>query len=161
LPLGMVRVKPWSKETELPPISHSLRADFGQPTLVELHGYETSTIESAPGDSVDISLIWRSAVDNIPTSYTVFLHLADEQEQIVAQGDGFPVGGFRPTTSWRQDEVIVDEHTIQVPTDLAPGTYNLWAGLFDPTTNERLPIFIDSQELIDDRLLIEQVQIGN
>jgi hypothetical protein len=161
LPLGTVRVKPWSKETELPPISHPLRADFGQPPLVEFHGYETSTIEIAPGDSVDISLIWRSAVESIPASYTVFLHLVNEQEQILAQGDGLPMGGFRPTTSWRQDEVIVDDHTLQVPAELAPGTYNLWVGLFDPATNERLPIFIDGVQQLDDRLLLEMVQIGN
>lgn len=161
LPLGMVAVKPWSKETELPRISHPLRADFGQPTLVEFHGYETSSTEIAPGETVDISLIWRSAVDSIPSSYTVFLHLVDEQEQILAQGDGLPMGGFRPTTSWRREEVIIDDHTIQVPADLAPGTYNLWVGLFDPATNERLPIFTDGGQQPDNRLLLERVQIGN
>jgi hypothetical protein len=148
-------------ETELPPISHSLRADFGQPPLVELHGYEISTMEIAPGELLDISLIWRSAVDSIPTSYAVFLHLVDGQGQILAQGDGLPAGGFRPTTSWRQDEVIVDEHTIQVPAGLDPGTYDLWVGFFDPETNERLPIFIDGIQQADDRLLLEDLQIGN
>jgi hypothetical protein len=161
IPLGPVEVSPWPMETKLPPISHSLRADIGQPALVELHGYEISSMEIAPGDLVDISLIWRSVVDSIPTSYAVFLHLVDEQGQILAQGDGLPAGGFRPTTSWRQDEVIVDEHTIQVPAGLGPGTYDLWVGFFDPETNERLPIFIDGVQQPDDRLLLERLEIGN
>jgi hypothetical protein len=161
LELGPVKVKPWSIETELPPISHTLRADFGQPLLAKLHGYDISTMELPPGDYLDISLIWRSAVESIPASYTVFLHLEDEQGQILAQGDGLPAGGFRPTTSWRQDEVIVDDHTIQVPAGLEPGTYSLWVGLFDPNTNERLPIFVDGVQQPDDRLLLKRLEVVN
>jgi hypothetical protein len=161
LELGPVKVKPWSIETELPPISHTLRADFGRPLLAKLHGYDISTMELPPGDFLDISLIWRSAVESIPASYTVFLHLEDEQGQILAQGDGLPAGGFRPTTSWRQDEVIVDDHTIQVPAGLEPGTYSLWVGLFDPNTNERLPIFVDGVQQPDDRLLLKRLEVVN
>lgn len=161
LRLGSVRVKPWSMKTELPPISHPLRANFGHPTQVEFHGHEISTKEPASDDTVDISLFWRSAAENIPDSYTVFLHLANEQDQILAQGDGLPVGGFRPTTSWRQGEVIIDDHTIQVPSELAPGAYNLWAGLFNPATGERLPVFIDNRQQPNDRLLIERIQVGD
>jgi hypothetical protein len=44
---------------------------------------------------------------------------------------------------------------------LGPGTYDLWVGFFDPETNERLPIFIDGIQQADDRLLLEDLQIGN
>jgi hypothetical protein len=33
-----------------------------------------------------------------------------------------------------------DAHTIPLPAGLAPGTYQLWVGLYDPETGHRLPL---------------------
>ena len=158
--LGTVEVTPWPIETELPPISQSLQANFGQPTLIELHGYEISATQLAPGEIFDLTFIWRALDDNIPASYSIFVHLADNEEQIVAQDDGIPVGGFRPTTSWRTGEVLIDAHQILLPADMATGTYNMWVGFFDPDTGQRLPIFRDGEPQPDDRLLLQTMSVG-
>ena len=96
---------------KVPSIPNSLRADFGQPPLIELHGYDLAGLsvdEASPGDNLELTLFWRSLSESITTSYSVLVHLTDETGEIVAQGDGRPASGFRPTTSWRQGEVIVD-----------------------------------------------------
>jgi hypothetical protein len=84
----------------------------------------------------------------------------DEQGQIIAQGDGLPVNGFRPTTSWRQGEVIVDPHLLSIPDDLASGKYALWLGFYDPETFLRMPAFVNGQPQADDRILLSEIQVS-
>jgi hypothetical protein len=47
-----------------------------------------------------------------------------------------------------------DTHTIPLPAGLAPGTYQLWAGLYDPLTGVRLP-----QAGGSDAFLLAQVEL--
>jgi len=157
--LGSTLVVPWPLVTELPAIGQPLRADFGQPASIELHGYDLSATEIAAGESLDLTLTWRSAGSELLLGYKVFVHLANEGEEIVAQADGVPVSGFRPTTGWRQGEVIVDNYQIAVPSGTAAGPYRLWIGLYDPATNIRLPLYSGDQRLLDDRLDLTEVTI--
>jgi hypothetical protein len=159
VPIGSLQVEQWPKETELPPFEHSLLADFGEPTLIMLHGFDLATNSVLPGDALNLDLVWRSVAEEIMTSYTVFIHMVSESEQIVAQVDGTPAGGFRPTTSWRSGEVILDSHIITIPPETASGEYQIWAGLYDATNGERLPIFADGYQQPGGRLLLETIEV--
>lgn len=112
-----------------------LGASFGE--KVTLEGYAWQVDPSA----VQVTLRW-SAESYLDTDYTVFLHLVapDGKEQVVAQGDGPPLGGRWPTSLWPPGLVLNDVHTIPRPTDLAPGSYHLLLGLYDPATGERLSL---------------------
>ena len=158
--LGEVLINPWPLETELPDIANSMIAEFGQPPLIELHGYELSSNQVVAGDTVALNLFWRSLSDDIPTSYSVFVHLATEDETVVAQGDGIPGSGFRPTTSWRQGEVLDDLHPISIPAGTLPGSYPLWVGFYDPETGQRLPILYDGQQQTGDRLKLASITVS-
>jgi hypothetical protein len=127
--------------------------------LVALHGYDLSAETAAPGDRLSLTLVWQSLTAEIPANYTVFVHLADADEQFAAQGDGVPVNGFRPTTGWRMDEIIVDEHTFSIPEGTIPGTYRLWVGFYEPGTNVRLAPLVDSVVQPDGRLLLTEIII--
>lgn len=82
------------------------------------------------------SLFWTAPTAN-PTSYTVFVHLLDGSGALVAQHDGIPADGRRPTQSWEPNEIILDIHEIAVPeTAVLPLT--LVVGMYDSTTVERL-----------------------
>jgi hypothetical protein len=156
--LGEVHVVEWPLVTQVPPLQRPLRADFGQPPLVELHGYDLSADRAAPGERLSLTLYWRARA-RMETSYTVFVHLAGADERIVGQGDGAPKHGLRLTTSWRAGEVIVDPHAITIDADAPPGGYRLWAGLFDPATDARLPAAVDGAPQPHDRVLLGTVQI--
>jgi hypothetical protein len=160
LQLGSIDLLAWPMETEFPPIAESLKAEFGQPAIIELHGYDLSAGRASPGELLDLTLFWRSIGDYIPLSYTVFVHLIDDEEVFLAQGDTIPVAGFRPTTSWRAGEVIADTHQIQIPVEAEAGDYSLWVGFYDAGTGLRLPITRDNQQLPDNRLLLQAIQIG-
>jgi len=152
LSLNSIMVAPLPFENELPLISRTLLAEFGQPPVIELHGYDLNTSEVVRDDTLELTLVWRSLADNLHTSYKVFVHLLDESGEIVTQSDSVPANGFRPTTSWREGEVISDEFTLSTPVEIKSEEYALWIGLYDPETGLRLPIFVDGQEQSDGRL---------
>ena len=160
LQLGSIDLLAWPMESELPAISEPLEAEFGQPAIIELHGYDLSAGRASPGELLDLTLFWRSIGNDIPLSYTIFVHLIGDEEAFLAQGDAIPVAGFRPTTSWRAGEVIADTHQIQIPVEAEAGEYSLWVGFYDAGTGLRLPIARDSQQLPDDRLLLQAIHIG-
>lgn len=165
--LTTIEVAAWNLETDLPPVETVVEADFGRPSLVTLYGYDLSNDKSndissesaAPGDFLNLTLVWQSLTAEIPANYTVFVHLADEDERIVDQGDGVPVNGFRPTTGWRRNEVIADEHLIAIPPETAPGSYLLWIGFYDPGTDIRLEPSVDGVIQPNGRLLLTEITI--
>ncbi len=77
--------------------------------------------------------------------YTVFVHLLGPDGAPAAQGDQEPLGGFYPTDAWLPNVPVDDEYTLALPAGLAPGTYRLVVGLYDPATGERLPLLHDGR----------------
>jgi len=138
-------------------IDHPLDLRLGEHT--ELVGYTVSTQESSTKGTLVVTLFWQSD-GRSEADYHVFVHLLDDQGQMVAQHDGVPAEGQRPTWDWRYREVIEDRH--QVPVDeLRPDvTYALYVGMYDYETKERLPVIgPDGQSLPHDRIHLQDVQI--
>jgi hypothetical protein len=154
LTLGEVEIVPWPLRTEFPPIETPLQAAFGQPPQIELRGYELTP--AAPGAVTELTLFWR-AVEAPDTNYHVFVHLTAEDGTIAAQDDGPPDRGFRPTSSWRPGEAIVDARTMSLPPDLPPGRYALYVGLYNPADEARLPVSGAGAD--GDRLLLQAVEV--
>ncbi len=88
----------------------------------------------------EVELIWRGGDHPATAAYTVFVQLLDAEGRVIAQNDSQPVSGARPTTGWRQDEIIRDAHTLQFNELAAAGTGRLIAGLYDPSTGERVEL---------------------
>lgn len=158
LVLDQVQVVAWPLLTQMPAVTFPLRADFGQPPQIELHGYDLQQMVVQPGDEISLTLYWRARQD-VVDNYVVLLHLAGATEQLVGQGDGLPDRGFRPTNSWRQGEVIVDPRAFRVAADAPAGVYRLWVGLYDPQTFVRMPAFQNAQRQPDDRIWLADIQV--
>ena len=71
----------------------------------------------------------------VPHVYSVFVHVLDAAEGIVAQGDGPPELGERTNADWPVGEVIVDPHRFALPT-VRP--LRLRVGLYRLDNNTRL-----------------------
>jgi hypothetical protein len=148
IPLGYV-VVPWTGDMEN---AEPIRADFAGG--IHLIGGEVE--QAGAGDMMAVTLYWQSA-EAIDEEFIVFVHLLDEAGQLVASHDGPPAGGRFPTASWRPGMTVPDVHTLTLPPDLPPGTYELRAGLYDPQTGERLALtFQDGQAVEGD-----SVSLGN
>ena len=66
--------------------------------------------------------------------------MMDAAGEIVSQVDWIPVEGVRPTPGWRMEEVLIDSHRLPLPIDLPAGEYQLWVGLYEPESGQRLPV---------------------
>jgi hypothetical protein len=102
-------------------------------------------ISLPPGASVAVTLLW-SATARPGADYTVFVHVLDSAGALVAQHDGTPRDGTRPTGTWAPGEQLLDRHTLTIPAGLA-GEGVLIAGLYDSATVVRQP-FGDGRDTV-------------
>jgi hypothetical protein len=70
--------------------------------------------------------------------WTYFIHLVDEQHEIVAQLDQRPYQGRWPTTAWRPNMPFWETGVLKIPSELPPGIYSLRIGFY--ISDERLPL---------------------
>jgi hypothetical protein len=100
---------------------------------------------------LDLTLYWQTEQLQA-VGYTVFTQVLDAGGRLVAGHDSIPAGGSQPTTTWKPNYIIADDHRIPLPTDLAPGTYQLIVGLYD-STNARLPFLSPGGEPFTDHAI--------
>lgn len=81
------------------------------------------------GASLPLTLYW-SADAGLSKDYTVFVHLVNEQGDVVAQRDTGPRDGTYPTSQWRAGEVVVDEAALDLSASLPAGSYTMRVGLY-------------------------------
>jgi hypothetical protein len=96
----------------------------------------------APGGKLPVLFYWQAA-RAASQDYNVFLHLRDATGKTVAMGDAPPTWfTTKPTTTWRAGKdglaAMIDAHSIAVPDDLEPGSYELVVGWYDWQTGKRL-----------------------
>ena len=104
----------------------------------QLTGYALDRAAYRPGEDVRVTLYWLGS-RHPDKDYKVFVHLRDlADQQMISQHDSDPVYGFTPMTRWEPGELMADEHLLPLPADTLPGTYQLWVGMYDPATGERL-----------------------
>jgi hypothetical protein len=126
---------------------------------IDLQRVRLSAETLAPGDSLVVALIWTSDGE-VETEYMVFCHLLSASGELVAQRDGPPLYGVRPTSTWLAGEVMEDSYEIFLGSDLAPGDYELSVGMYDPESMERLPAYSAAGErLSEDRIVLGSVRI--
>ena len=105
---------------------------------ITLVGYDLSSAKVSPGGSVTVTLVWRASAP-IGTAYTAFVHLLDEDGDLLTQSDHPPMGGTYPTSMWDAGDVVHDRHSLAVGGSAAPGSCTLSIGMYDSNTGERLP----------------------
>jgi hypothetical protein len=139
-------------------IQHPLRADLG--SQVRLLGYALNAEQVVPGDTLLLTLYW-TALTPMAERYTVFTHLLDAQEQILAQMDSEPQGGGLPTDRWAVGQVVQDNYALTVADDAVPGPHVLEVGMYLLETLERLPIHDpDTGVSMGDRVLLGTVEVA-
>jgi hypothetical protein len=87
-----------------------------------------------------ITLYWETRIE-MAENYTAFIHVLDEEGQVVAQSDSMPRGGFYPTSYWQQGEIIADEHCLRFPRNVRPVSHRVFVGMYLRETMQRLAVF--------------------
>lgn len=132
--LGHIDIQNRERVMDAPAISTPLEATFDQ--KIKLLGYDVNV--DAKSATARVTLYWRGLA-LMDTPYTIFVHLLDSQNRVVAAGDAEPGNGALPTTGWLENEYIIDAHTLSL-NNVAPGTYQIEIGAYDAVTQARLKI---------------------
>ncbi len=155
-PVGVIELPKGSAPAwSAPTIGQRVDAQAGD--RIRLLGY-TAPVIAQPGSNLPLTLFWQATRD-VPEDYTVFVHLLDDEQRLVAQNDGLTHNGFLPTTLWSVGAVIPDERNIVLPRDLQPGLYYLVAGLYRFDNLERLPVTTLSGPSPDDQIALGTIKV--
>lgn len=104
-----------------------------------LYGMTTEITELEAGESFAVELVWHAGAAT-STPYNVTVQLLSSEGILLAQHDGEPDSGSRPTTGWLEGEYIIDRHELQFREEMAgyTGAAQLIVALYDPQTGTRL-----------------------
>lgn len=101
--------------------------NFGD--IVEFLGYDISEKVFRHGDKIGVTFYWRCLRETV-RSYSIFVHFRKDGRTIF-QADHIPDNGKRPTTKWREGELIKESVGVVVPDSAIPGSYDIFIGLND------------------------------
>ena len=120
-----------------PPAAVAAEMTFGD--AIRLIGFDPPPATVDPARPVAMTLYWQAVAGDIPTGYTVFVHLLADDGRLIAQSDAVPAGGARPTNEWLMGEYVVDTHELAWRETGYSGPARLAVGLYDPLIGARLP----------------------
>ncbi len=150
---------------EVESIPNRLDVSFGG--VMKLLGYDLSVTNTQypissnlmPGDALTITLYWQSLAE-MNQDYSVFVHLLDENELVIAQRDMYPGQGLYPTSLWSVGEAIANCYVLLLPeAAFAPNQAQLEVGLYNFATGERLLAYGPNGELLGDNARFEEIKI--
>ena len=135
---------------ELESVPRQLNITFGD--CMKLWGYEVDTTIAQAGHSLAVTLYWQATCP-IDRNYSIFVHLLDDLESVVAGEVTFPGLGSFPTTQWQPGDAIADTYLLQIPAAMvASHSAQLEVGMYDFNTGERLPVYSREGELVGDQV---------
>ena len=112
-----------------------------------------------PGQPLPITFYFSTA-QAIDGFYTLFIHLADEQNRLLFQFDGVPAQGRHPTRQWLPGAVFADTHMLTVDEPVAAGLATLSVGFYKVDDPAQRQTVINSQgDVLGDRLVLAAVRI--
>jgi hypothetical protein len=117
------------------PVAQPLDADFGP--AIHFRGYDLDTAAAKGALSLTVHWQARAAIDG---DLMLFVHVLDARGTRVGGVDVPSGGAGEPTSKWRPGSYVSATLQAPVQTNLAPGTYWIALGLYDPRTGARLPL---------------------
>ncbi|MGD2144968.1 MAG: hypothetical protein PVF54_10865, partial [Anaerolineae bacterium] len=126
---------------------------------MRLLGYDLQETATTPGDQVAVTLYWE-ALAPTKKDYSVFVHLLDKHDLLVAQRDTLPGLGLLSTTWLEPGFRWADRYVLELPTTAySPNQAQIEVGLFDAKTGQRLPATDPDGQLLGDNMRFGHVEI--
>ena len=142
-----------------PPVVTAPLAVFDNGFFLETAEWRVDTAASMPapaqaGEQLDITFSWRSDVAGLD-DYSQFLHFVPAESAEWWGYDQSPLGARLPTRLWYAGLADSETWHIPVPSDLAPGRYAVFTGLYRVSDLERLPVTgADGRPWLDNRVAL-------
>jgi len=113
---------------------HGVKANFERG--VALIGADVPTTVTAKHELY--LTLWLQVREALEKDWWVFVHLEGENGRHPA--DHVPGDNMWPADRWIPGQVVEDRSLVQLPPSLAPGTYDVWVGLYRRSTGARLKV---------------------
>ena len=140
--LGMVsigEVKIEGLYKEYPPRDAEIRPPYNFSDFILLVGAKTPRV-ACVGQPLSVKLYWKD-VSKLSYRYTVFVHIVNKHNKIIAQEDSQPKNGKYPTIWWEKGDIIEDTHVVSIPGDIsASGELHAIVGLYRLDNGARLKL---------------------
>lgn len=152
--VGQVWMQAPERVFSVPSMEHVAGGTFAD--RLRLLGYDLDVT----ADEIRVVLHWQ-ALRRVDESYKTFVHLLDaETLELVAQRDVVPRAWAYPTSWWEAQEVVSDALVLPLK-GVEPGQYQLWIGVYQPDSGERLPVSDPGPALVGarDRLWLSNVTV--
>lgn len=123
---------------------------------------QTMRISVAASDPIEVfpivfDLNWQ-VISSPEEPLVRFVHMMDQDGNLVAQQDVQPCDGECPADTWYPGEYLVDPVYLDRPGDRTPGRYSLGVGWYVPHTFERVPVFDgEGNRLVNDLYVLPLV----
>jgi hypothetical protein len=102
-------------------------------------GVELVGVTARPTDQgIIVELCWHAKADLVE-DYTVFVHYLRDGQRI-AQDDAQPTGGHYPTSRWQVDDLVSDDHFVDLPDSPEPDRDQIVVGLYLPEDGSYLDL---------------------
>ncbi|MEZ4735211.1 MAG: hypothetical protein R3E79_49580 [Caldilineaceae bacterium] len=143
-----------------PQVKNRPTALFGESLLLE----ETSVAFLAAhgtGPAYLLTTLTWLAQTKPGSDYRVTLRLLDATGTVVSQRDDFPIGPLLPPSTWNAGDVKPGYLALPIPTNSAPGTYQLTVNLYDPVTLAPVSHHTPDESATDAALIVAKITIGD
>ena len=109
---------------------------------IRLEGVDLAISAVPAGKNVFIQLYWSARADFEAGQEIVFIHLRDEQGNLVAQDDyrGSPLLWGNPAVRPVPGECVEEVRRITIPDTATPGLFSLSVGLYQPKSGRRVKV---------------------
>jgi 4-amino-4-deoxy-L-arabinose transferase-like glycosyltransferase len=127
---------------------------------IELTGGQHPDRVSRADKVLPVLTAWHVLTESEPGSTAIFVHLLDEQGQLVMQ-DGVGVQDDQlgvPRHTWQPDDEFVQVHRLNIE-NVPPGKYRLALGLYNRADNGRWAATDRSGQALGDRIILGEVEV--
>lgn len=123
---------PTPEQADVPDVAVAgeVNVRFGDFARLVSYGLPASEVTAA--QPLVLTLQWQALEAAGAAEYLVFTHLLSEDGRLIAQHDGIPAEGTRPTTGWSSGEIIVDIHPMTFYDTAYTGLATIAVGMYDP-----------------------------
>ncbi len=125
---------------------------------IELVGYKLHDETTSARESFGLTLYWR-CLRFVEGNYTVFVHAIGPDQVMRGQWDSTPVQATSPTGGWIPGQIIEDYYEVPMARDAPPWKYDIFAGMYDALTGQRLSLTSPNAPISNNRVWLTRVQV--
>ncbi|GAK49576.1 putative lipoprotein [Candidatus Moduliflexus flocculans] len=163
---------PDTLKTLLPQFAPQTSSNVVFGDALEFAGHTLASDALKPGDTLNVEYFWKG-LRRMEEDYTIFVHVIRKGTLFASenafkakrkfgmatgmfQQDHRPLDGTYPTTAWLPGERVRDVYAAPIPPDTRPGTYEIWIGVWNPLTKERLKTANGEEKIRIGEMMIQE-----